>query len=360
MSEYQFVAFHAVDGPVSAKNLEYMRKQSSRAEITPWSFENEYDYSDFNGDALEMLRRGYDVHLHYANFGIRTLMIRLPHGFPDPAAVAPDLEEDSLCFRIDPQGAGGAFSISPYYESGSMDELWRLDEFIEELAPLRAEILAGDLRPLYLAHLAISCDDNHGPDETTEAPVPAGLAKLSPAQTALAEFYGLSDSVIAAAAKASSPLPTQPDPKSAHLEWIQRLPETNKNTWLLKLLGDPAANVRAEMLFEFRSSQTATFWPVTNASRTMTELQAIADEVAIEVKRKGDAQAAKKRVKLLSDMAADPGRALRETEQLTNQGPDGYRKIADLLADLHEALAGSNQAGLAEQQARKLKDKIQR
>lgn len=61
MSEYQYIAFRAIDGPVSEKNLAYMRRQSSRAEITPWSFDNEYHFGDFGGDALEMLRRGYDL-----------------------------------------------------------------------------------------------------------------------------------------------------------------------------------------------------------------------------------------------------------------------------------------------------------
>ena len=83
MSEYQYVGFRAIDGPVSEENLEFMQRQSSRAEITPWSFDNEYHYGDFRGDAAEMLRRGYDFHLHYANFGDRKLMIRLPTGFPD-------------------------------------------------------------------------------------------------------------------------------------------------------------------------------------------------------------------------------------------------------------------------------------
>jgi hypothetical protein len=45
-------------------------------------FTNEYHYGDFHGNAEEMLRHGYDAHLHYANFGIRRLMIRLPAGLP--------------------------------------------------------------------------------------------------------------------------------------------------------------------------------------------------------------------------------------------------------------------------------------
>jgi hypothetical protein len=57
MSEFQYIGFRAIDRPVSEANLGYMRKQSSRAEITPWSFDNEYHYGDFGGDAIEMLRR---------------------------------------------------------------------------------------------------------------------------------------------------------------------------------------------------------------------------------------------------------------------------------------------------------------
>jgi len=89
MSEYQWIAFRAIDAPVTPADLEYMQKQSSRAEITPWSFENMYTHSDFRGNVPEMLRRGYDFHLHYADFGIRKLAIRLPRGLPNPAMVKP-------------------------------------------------------------------------------------------------------------------------------------------------------------------------------------------------------------------------------------------------------------------------------
>src|SRR5579862_6012488 len=192
MSEYQRIAFRAIDGPVSEKNLAYMRQQSSRAEVTTWSFDNEYDYGDFHGNALEMLRRGYDLHVHYANFGIRKLLIRLPHGLPDVNAAEPYFVEDSLQFLKDKQGSGGTLSVDPNYEAGFLEDLWEFDALVERLIPLRAEILDGDLRPLYLAHLAVACDSYHDPEETKEAPVPAGLAKLTDAQRALAEFYGLS------------------------------------------------------------------------------------------------------------------------------------------------------------------------
>lgn len=51
MSEYQYIASRAIDGPAIAENLKFMERQSSRAEITPWTFDNEYHYGDFHGDA---------------------------------------------------------------------------------------------------------------------------------------------------------------------------------------------------------------------------------------------------------------------------------------------------------------------
>ncbi len=56
MSEYQFLAFRAVDRPLTARELAYAHKQSSRAEITRWYFENEYHFGDFGGDADGLAR----------------------------------------------------------------------------------------------------------------------------------------------------------------------------------------------------------------------------------------------------------------------------------------------------------------
>ncbi len=78
MSEYQYVAFRAVDRPLTDRELAYAEKQSTRAEISRWSFENEYHYGDFHGDVEGLLRHGYDVHLHYANYGTRSIALRLP------------------------------------------------------------------------------------------------------------------------------------------------------------------------------------------------------------------------------------------------------------------------------------------
>lgn len=355
MSEYQCIAFRAIDKPVSEKNLEYMRRQSSRAEITPWSFDNEYHYGDFHGDALEMLRRGYDIHLHYADFGIRKLLIRFPHGLPDNSAARPYFSKDGLRFLKDKNGQGGILCIEPFHEPGDLEDLWEIDEVIDQLVPLQAEILDGDLRPLYLAHLAIACDGEHNPSETKESPVPAGLGKLSNAQRALAELYGLSDSLISAAAQGSPPRATQDNPRNQHAEWLQGQMQSTKDAWLLQLMSDADSTVRNEILAKFRKSRHVSAWPTVRRDRTIADLEATADVLQEKANRKSAEKAARQREKKLADMAADPAPTLRETEQLVkHRSIKTYRQIAGLLADLRESLAGTDQSRLAEQQARKL------
>jgi len=356
MSEYQYVGFRAIDRPVSEENLEYMRGQSSRAEITPLAFDNEYHFGDFHGDALEMLRRGYDIHLHYANYGIRKLLIRFPHGLPDDGAAKPYFVEDSLRFLKDKQGQSGTLCIQPYHESGDLEDLWDVGKIIDRLAPLRAEILDGDLRPLYLAHLAIACDSEHDPEETKESPVPAGLGELTGAQCALAELYDLSDALIAAAARDVPPLPSQGDLRNQHAEWLHGQSQATKDAWLAQLMSDPRSTARMEILAAFRKSRNVPAWPTVRRDRTIVELLAAAAEIEKENNRKSAEEAARLKKKRRAAMKADPGKVLRETEQLVNgRTREAYSKISKLLAELRESLAGSEQSGLAERQAQKLK-----
>jgi hypothetical protein len=356
MSEYQYVGFRAIDAPVSDKNLAYMQAQSSRAEITSWSFDNEYHYGGFRGNSVEMLRRGYDLHLHYANFGIRTLLIRLPQGLPSPKAAKPYLN-DSLRYIKDKRGSAGVLLIEPCYEPDALEELWDLADHVDRLVCLRAEIIAGDLRPLYLAHLAIAHDANHDPTETLEAPVPAGLTQLSPAQLALAEMYGLDEHLLTAAAKNSPALAPQADLRKQYANWLETLPAASKDDWLVELMAEPNTTVRGELLAGFRKTSGGSLWPTCDSSRTIEELQEAAKEVEQETRRQKAEKATRERARKLKKLAADPRPSLVKTEQLVKERTtEAYRQIATLLADVRDALAASPRAGVAEEQALKLKN----
>jgi len=55
-------------------------------------------------------------------------------------------------------------------------------------------------------------------------------------------------------------------------------------------------------------------------------------------------------------MAADPTRTLNETVDLVKRRDlDAYAQVARMLADLREAIAGTDRSGVAEQHARQLK-----
>ncbi len=249
MSEYQYVVFHAIDRPVPDTNMKYMRAQSSRAQISPRRFENEYNFGDFHGDPAGMLQRGYDFHLHFADFGIRRLMIHIAAPLPDPAAAKAYWIKDVVKFSKDKSAPGGILYISPFYEPGDIENPDDIREMADQLLPFRAELIDGDLRPLYIANLAskMDCGDD------TEGPTPAGLAKLTPAQQSLVEFLGLPPELMKAAAKGSAPAPE--GPKCTDLtDWLSAQPEAKRNIWLASLLTDRDSKVRQDILTTFRNS----------------------------------------------------------------------------------------------------------
>ena len=80
MSEYQYYEFQAIDRPLSSADRQALRALSSRARITPTSFTNSYEWGDFGGNPDKLMERWFDLHLYWANWGSRRLMIKLlPH-----------------------------------------------------------------------------------------------------------------------------------------------------------------------------------------------------------------------------------------------------------------------------------------
>ena len=73
MSEYQRYEFVALERPLTAKQMAELRTVSTRAEITPTRFFNEYNWGDFKGNAVKLVARYFDAHLYLANWGTRPL-----------------------------------------------------------------------------------------------------------------------------------------------------------------------------------------------------------------------------------------------------------------------------------------------
>ena len=123
----------------------------------------------------------------------------------------------------------------------------------------------GGQMPLYLAWLAAygawERDEyafDRDADDDLEPPVPPGLGTLTAAQQALADFLRLDDDLLAIAAETSPPLDEIADDPDALAAWVTRLPVTEKNQLLARVVQGGAARVRMELLRRFHSDTTPT------------------------------------------------------------------------------------------------------
>src|SRR5215217_852627 len=75
MSEYQYYEFRAIDRPLDERQMGELRALSTRAEITPTSFTNEYSYGSFKGDPAALMDRYFHAFVYVANWGTNRLML---------------------------------------------------------------------------------------------------------------------------------------------------------------------------------------------------------------------------------------------------------------------------------------------
>jgi hypothetical protein len=148
MSEYQYYEFTAVDKPLNEKEMQSLRNISSRAQITPTSFVNEYHWGDFKGNPLKLVEKYFDAFLYVANWGTRWMMLKVPRNLVDVDLVKKYCPGDSAV--IHEKGDHVIFEFT----SETDDYEWEEGEgWLSSLISLRADILNSDYRSLYLAWL---------------------------------------------------------------------------------------------------------------------------------------------------------------------------------------------------------------
>jgi hypothetical protein len=267
MSEYQWYEFLALDRPLTAQQMAELRKVSSRAEISSTRFWNEYNFGDLKADPAWLVERYFDAHLYFANWGTHRLMLRLPATRIDVGALEPFFVDEGAV-RVTRGDEYVVLEMTSDTEEPEYDE--GTPSTLAELSPLRAELMRGDLRPLYLAWL-LAVEQGDVEDDAPEPPVPAGLATLSPAQEAMVDFLRIDPDLVAAAA-AGSAAPVAPD--RAFRQWIKQLGPRQKDQWLLRAADDPDLPLGSELLRTFLASERRG-GPAKR--RTAGELQAMAE-----------------------------------------------------------------------------------
>jgi hypothetical protein len=340
MSEYQYYEFRAVDRPLSRTEQDELRKISTRARITATSFVNHYEWGDFGGDPDRLVERYFDLFLYFANFGSRQLSIRLPRRLIDAEGLK-QFTSGNDCVTVRTAGDNVIVDVILYDIEAEYDD--HGDGWLDGLAPLRDDILDGDLRALYLIWL-IAVEHGEVPDDAIE-PLP-GIGPLKPSHEAFAQFFYIDDDLMNAAAEVAPAHSVAEPSREAVAKAINSLADAEKATYLLRLYdGDPA--LRAELRRRCRgpTSQVGDQQP----RRTAGELRAAAERLreerdraeakrALAVQQKREREEAKARDVRLDALARrGEAAAWRDVEELIGQRNNpAYDKTAVLLADLRE------------------------
>ncbi len=143
MSEYQYYEFQAIDRPLGRADQEALRALSTRARITATSFTNSYEWGDFKGDPARLMENWFDLHLYLANWGSRRLMIRWPARLIDRHLLGAFLGEVD-CAEL--RSAGQNLILVIAFDEVESEDWDDGSSWLAALAPLRADVLGGDLR----------------------------------------------------------------------------------------------------------------------------------------------------------------------------------------------------------------------
>ena len=233
--------------------------------------------------------------------------------------------------------------VSATSEDEEGDFEWGGEGVLSSVLPVRAEILSGDLRALYLMWL-LDVGSGFVDERRVEPPVPEGLATLTGSQTALAEFLRIDPDLLAVAASGAAPrkqaLP--PDIKAG----VADLPAAERDALLVGLLRGDEPHLRPTTL-----RRMGTPAPNGGAERTAGQLvdaararRAARERAEKQRRERAAAENARLVVKArrwkLDELAAEGERAWsRVATRIVEKKPVGYDIAVVLLADLQEVTA---------------------
>ncbi|MGD0434230.1 MAG: hypothetical protein ABSA58_24385 [Acetobacteraceae bacterium] len=338
MSEYQYYEFQAIDRPLNKPAQKNLRDLSSRAQITATSFTNTYQWGDFKGDPDAMMEEWFDLHLYLANWGTHRLMMRVPKRLVDMRVVKACLvDSDFAKARV----AGEHLILDIRLDELETD--W--DEgpgILASMAPLRADLLGGDQRLLYLVWLMAV--EFELVSEDTPEPLP-GLGPMTDALQAFAGFFCIDPGLIEAAAERDGVVGTDSISADAARETISGLSDREKIEFLSRLFErDPlaSAELRAEVRNRLCDGSVTKQAPSRTAGELRARAEAIRDEREQEAarleaevqERLAREEDARRRERLLAVARRGEG-VWRDVEaEIQRANATSYGRAVDWLLDL--------------------------
>jgi len=237
MSGFEYYDFRAVDRQLTPQEMEEIRNLSSRSRVSRNRAIFTYNFGSFRGNSEDLLSKYFDAFLYVSNYGSKELSFRFPTRL---------LKTQSLC----PYEYEHIVEIEPYEhntiatlhfnneEGGGWIEEEDCSTLLDELLPLREDLLLGDPRSLYLALIA---NQEHTQIETyiQSLPIPPNLKNLTPSLQAFAEFFEINPDLLKQIAGQSHDITAQSFDAT-------QLSEHEKNIMLQKVL-DNDPHMRADL-----------------------------------------------------------------------------------------------------------------
>ena len=362
MSEYQYYEFQAVDRPLTAAEQQELRALSTRARITTTSFVNSYEWGDFKGSPSQLIDRMFDLHLYLSNWGSRRFFLRLPKKFIDRTWLNGVLNEvDCVETRI----VGEHLVVEIARDELEVEDFDDGAGQLAALAPLRANLLAGDLRMFYLLWLTAVEADVFAKDAPEPLP---GVGPLDGALEAFADFFQIDADLVAAAAERNA-LVAGGELQSSDINPAIRAFHDKERIGLLSRLYDGDTFVGVELRRRVRESVAERTGIEPPKARTVGELRARAAEIATARKRAAAAAAlaerqrreevaAAARKKRLAAVAARGELAWREVDnEIERRNASGYDRAKALLDDLRDVASSQGTTNEFERRVSALRQK---
>ena len=217
MSESQYYEFAAIERALTRAEMTALRAVSTRAVITPGGFVNHYEFGDLKAKPLDWMRRYFDAFVYTANWCSCRLAVRVPLTTFRASDLKAFACQNALTIEADDEHwiFDWVLDESDNYDRFAADDG---SGWMQRLAPLRDELLRGDVRSLYLGWLGGA---GHLQDNALEPDVPPGLSARSAPQQALVEFLEIDVDLLAAATVGSVSVTQQNIAEDDHIDaWL--------------------------------------------------------------------------------------------------------------------------------------------
>jgi len=222
MSEYKYYEFIAIDRPMTEDEMAELRALSTRADITPVSFTNEYNWGNFKGNPDKLMQRYFDAHVYVANWMTAIFALRLPiEVLPKETAKAM-----AVRYNLDFRATKTHWVITWTLEESENYGRFAMEDgrgWMARLAPLRDELL-----PAVTGEMM----DN---DEVEPISI-CGLGSLTAAQQALAEFLEVDLDLLAGAGMGNPAAQSEELSEKDMDRWIDALPRNEVKVVLKQLM----------------------------------------------------------------------------------------------------------------------------